>query len=308
MLIGKRQAIVSSNDRSPAALAELIVRAIAMAKTVPEDPYCGLAAPEELARDWPSLELALEGSPPSRRPRHLIARASEAEDAALAVTGVTNSEGAEASWGRSKVSLAASNGFAGSYSGALHSSISAKVLAGTGTGMERDYDYSTAVWAEDLLEAAATIGKRAGERAVKRLESSRARCRPARKCSVMFDPRVAGGMLRHLIGAINWAWRMPRAAPVFCKDKLGQRIFPAGLAAIIDDPHRRARPARQAIRRRRRAQSAPRHRRGRRAADLAVGSALRAAARLEEHRPCQPRHLRPARPGADQSLSWKPAR
>jgi PmbA protein len=228
VLIGKRQAIVSSNDRSPAALSELIERAIAMAKTVPEDPYCGLAAADELARDWPSLDLE---DPTEPAPEILIARAGAAEDAARAVPGVTNSEGAEASWSRSKVALVASNGFAGSYSG-THSSISAAVLAGAGTGMERDYDYSTAVWAEDLLDAAA-IGKTAGERAVKRLNPRKV---PTQKVPVVFDPRVAGGMLRHLVGAISGP-TIARGTS-FLKDKLGQRIFPAGLA-IIDDPHRR---------------------------------------------------------------------
>jgi PmbA protein len=228
VLIGKRQAIVSSNDRSPAALSELIERAIAMAKTVPEDPYCGLAAADELARDWPSLDLE---DPTEPAPEILIARAGAAEDAARAVPGVTNSEGAEASWSRSKVALVASNGFAGSYSG-THSSISAAVLAGAGTGMERDYDYSTAVWAEDLLDAAA-IGKTAGERAVKRLNPRKV---PTQKVPVVFDPRVAGGMLRHLVGAISGP-AIARGTSFF-KDKLGQRIFPAGLA-IIDDPHRR---------------------------------------------------------------------
>ncbi|HEY3916981.1 MAG TPA: TldD/PmbA family protein [Stellaceae bacterium] len=228
VLIGKRQAIVSSNDRSPAALGELLERAIAMAKTVPEDPYCGLAAPEELARDWPSLDLVDPTEPP---PETLIARAAAAEDAARAVAGVTNSEGAEASWSRSSVALAASNGFAGGYSG-THSSISAAVLAGTGTGMERDYDYSTAVWAEDLLDPQA-IGKSAGERAVKRLNPRKV---PTQKVPVVFDPRVAGGMLRHLVGAISGP-SIARGTS-FLKDKLGQRIFPAGLA-IIDDPHRK---------------------------------------------------------------------
>ncbi len=228
VLIGKRQAIVSSNDRSDAAIEELVARAIAMAKTVPEDPYCGLADPAELARDWPELELE---DPQEPEPEMLIARAKEAEEAARAVTGVTNSEGAEASWGRSKVSLAASNGFAGSYSG-THHSVSVAVLAGTGTGMERDYDYSTAVWAADL-EDAASVGKRAGERAVKRLNARKV---PTCQAPVVFDPRVAGGMLRHLIGAISGP-AIARGTS-FLKDKLGQRIFPAGLA-VIDDPHRK---------------------------------------------------------------------
>jgi PmbA protein len=228
VLIGKQQAIVSSNDRSPAALSELLERAIAMAKTVPEDPYCGLAAPEELAHDWPALDL---DDPTEPAPETLIARAAAAEDAARAVPGVTNSEGAEAGWSRSNVALVASNGFAGSYSG-THSSISASVLAGTGTGMERDYDYTTAVWAEDLLDPRA-IGKSAGERAVKRLNP---RKMPTQKVPVVFDPRVAGGIMRHMIGAISGP-SIARGTS-FLKEKLGQQIFPAGLN-IIDDPHRK---------------------------------------------------------------------
>lgn len=228
VLIGKRQAIASSNDRSAAALANLIERSIAMAKTVPEDPYCGLADPAELARDWPDLELDDPVEPPAEL---LIARAKEAEEAARAIPGVTNSEGADASWGRSRVSLVASNGFAGSYSG-THHSISAAVLAGTGTGMERDYDFTSAVWAEDLMDPKA-VGKSAGERAVKRLNARKvATC----QVPVVFDPRVSGGMLRHLIGAISGP-SIARGTS-FLKDKLGQRIMPAGMS-IIDDPHRR---------------------------------------------------------------------
>ncbi len=228
VLIGKRQAIVSSNDRSAAALAALIERAIAMAKTVPEDPYCGLADSSELARDWPDLDLV---DPQEPAPEALIAQAGAAEDAARAVAGVTNSEGAEAGWSRSRIALAASNGFAGSY-GMTHRSVSVAVLAGTGTGMERDYDFSSAIWGEDLADPVA-IGKSAGERAVKRLGARKvATC----QAPVVFDPRVAGGMLRHLVGAISGP-AIARGTS-FLKDKLGQRIMPAGIS-IIDDPHRK---------------------------------------------------------------------
>jgi PmbA protein len=228
VLIGKQQAIVSSNDRSRAALDELVERAIAMAHTVPEDPYCGIAAPEELAKDWPDLELDDPGEPP---PELLIERAAQCEEAARAVPGVTNSEGAEASWGRASIALVASNGFAGTYSG-THHSVSASVLAGTGTSMERDYDYSTAVWAKDL-ENPVAVGKSAGERAVKRLNPKKM---PTQRVPVVFDPRVAGGILRHLIGAISGP-AIARGTS-FLKDKLGQRIFPEGIV-IIDDPHKK---------------------------------------------------------------------
>ena len=228
VLVGKRQAIVSSNDRRETARGELVARAIAMAKTVPEDPYCGLADPSELARQWPDLDLV---DPQEPAPELLIARAAAAEDAARAVPGVTNSEGAEAGWSRSRIALVASNGFAGGY-GMTHHSVSAAVLAGSGTGMERDYDFSSAVWAEALTDPAA-IGKSAGERAVKRLGARKV---PTCQVPVVFDPRVAGGLLRHLIGAISGP-AIARGTS-FLKDKLGERIMPAGVT-VIDDPHRR---------------------------------------------------------------------
>ena len=227
VLVGQRQAIISSNDRNTARLDALVERAIAMAKAVPEDPYCGLADPAMLARDWPDLDLA---DPEEPAPETLTARAAAAEEAARAVDGVTNSEGAEASWSRGRVALAASNGFAGGYAATGHG-VSVAVLAGTGSGMERDYDYTSAIHAADL-EDPAVIGRRAGERAVKRLGARKvATCR----VPVVFDPRVAGSLLRHLIGAISGP-AITRGTS-FLKDKLGSRILPAGIA-VIDDPHK----------------------------------------------------------------------
>src|SRR5216684_933027 len=227
VLIGKRQAMVSSSDRSPGMLAELVERTLAMARAVPEDPFCGLADPEEITREWPALDM-LDPTEPSAEA--LIERARAAEEAALAVDGVTNSEGAEAGWGRSRVALVASNGFAGSYAGSSHG-ISASVIGGSGTGMERDYDYSSAIFAADLRDPA-EIGKSAGERAVKRLGAKKM---PTCRCPVVFDPRVARGFISHLLGAITGP-AIARGTS-FLKDRLGERIFPEAIT-IIDDPHR----------------------------------------------------------------------
>ena len=194
VFIGRQQAVVSSTDRSPQALAELVERAVAMARTVPEDPYCGIADPAEIAHAWPALDMLDPKEPAAEA---LIECARAAEEAALAVTGVTNSEGAEAGWGRSSVALAASNGFAGAYSGSSHG-VSASVIGGEGTGMERDYDFSSAVFAADLRDPA-EIGKSAGERAVKRLGAKKM---PTCSCPVVFDPRVARGVISHLRGSI----------------------------------------------------------------------------------------------------------
>jgi PmbA protein len=228
VFFGKRQAIASSNDRSAKALNEIVERAVAMARAVPEDPFCGLAAPDELARDWPDLDSSDPAEPAAAA---LIARAKAAEEAALAVAGVTNSEGAEAGWHRGFVALAASNGFAGAYAGSGHS-VSAAVLAGSGSGMERDYDFSSAVHAADLGDPAA-IGKNAGERAVRRLGARKvATC----QVPIVFDPRVSRGLLGHLVGAISGP-AIARGTS-FLKDKLGQRIFPESVT-ITEDPHRR---------------------------------------------------------------------
>jgi PmbA protein len=228
VFFGKRQATVSSNDRAPAALEGLAERAIAMARVVPEDPYCGIAAPEELARTVPALDICDTVEPGIET---LIERATAAEDAARAVRGVTNSEGAEAGWGRSKVVLAASNGFTGSYE-TSGQGVSVAVVAGDGTGMERDYDFSSAVYGADL-EDAATVGRRAGERAVKRLKPRKV---ASQKVPVVFDPRVARGLIGHLMGAISGP-SIARGTS-FLKEKLGQPIFAKGIT-VREDPHRR---------------------------------------------------------------------
>jgi PmbA protein len=227
VLIGKRQAIVSANERGTERFDELVERAIAMARAVPEDPYCGLASPEEIARRWPELDMF---DPVEPSPQVLIARAAEAEEAAQAVPGVTNSEGAEAGWGRSRLTLVASNGFAGSFAATGHS-LSVSVLAGSGTAMERDDDFTTAIHGSDLRDPRA-VGQRAGERAVRRLGARKvATC----QVPVVYDPRVSASLLRHLVGAIAGPSIARRTS--FLKDKLGQRIFPPGVV-VIDDPHR----------------------------------------------------------------------
>src|SRR5271168_1334697 len=228
VLIGKQQAIVSSSDRAPATLDELVARAVAMARAIPEDPFCGLAEPGEITKQWPALDM-LDPDEPSAET--LIERARAAEETALAVKGVTNSEGADAGWGRSRVALVASNGFAGSFAGSSHG-VSASVIAGSGTAMERDYDFASAVYGGDLRNPE-EIGRSAAERAIKRLG---ARKMPTGKVAVIFDPRVARSFISHLLGPISGP-SIARGTS-FLKDRLGERIFPEAIT-IVDDPHRR---------------------------------------------------------------------
>ena len=224
---GRRQAVASSTDVSAAALAELVERAHAMAGAVPEDPYCGLAEPGLLASDFADLDLCDADEP---APETLVERATAAEDAARAVDGITNSEGAEAGWSRGTVSLVASNGFAGAYSTSQHS-VSASVIAGEGTAMERDYDYAVARFAADLADAE-TVGTNAGERTVRRLGPRKA---PSARVPVVYDPRVARGLLSHLASAISGP-AIARGTS-FLKDRLGEPVFAAGVT-VTDDPLR----------------------------------------------------------------------
>jgi PmbA protein len=227
VLVGKRQAIVSTSDFKKEALVELAERAVAMAKAVPEDPYCGLADPSEIAKNYPKLDV-LDPTEPSEAELTVLVR--EAEAAARGVPGVSNSEGAEAGWGRSEFAMMASNGFYGGYARS-HSGLSVSVLAGDGTGMERDYDYSSTVYFADL-EKAAKLGKSAGEKAVRRLNPKKV---PTDKVPIVFDPRVSASIVGHLLGAINGA-SIARGTS-FLKDQLGQQVFADGIE-IIEDPHR----------------------------------------------------------------------
>jgi PmbA protein len=225
VFVGKRQAVVSTSDRSQAALAELVERAVAMARAVPEDPYCGLAEPEQLAKSWGDLDLADPVEPSVER---LIEMAQETEAAAMAVSGVTNSEGAEAGWGRSDIALVASNGFAGSYSRTSHS-LSVSVLAGEGAGMERDYDFTSAVHAGDLRDPA-EVGRGAGERAVRRLNPRKG---TTATLPVVFDSRISGGFVSALAGAVSGP-SIARGTS-FLRDRLGELVFGEDIE-IVDDP------------------------------------------------------------------------
>ena len=198
-----------------------------MAKAVPEDPYCGIADPDQLATEIHDID-SFDPSEPSAET--LVDWANRAEEAARAIDGITNSEGAEAGWGQATVSVAATNGFAQTYSGS-HYSLSASVLAGEGTAMERDYDYTGAVYAEDLMSPE-EIGRSAGEKAVKRLNPQKAE---TAQVSVIYDPRVSRGIVGHLASAINGS-SIARDTS-FLKDQMDQQIFGDNIN-IYDDPHR----------------------------------------------------------------------
>ena len=175
---------------------------------------------------YPELDL-IETYEPS--PHTLRAMAEEAEEAARAVEGITNSDGASASAGSGVFALATSHGFAGGYA-STHHSISVSVVGGEGAGKQRDNAWRTAHHASDL-PAAAEIGKLAGERTIARLGSARAKSGPM---PVVFDPRVAGTLLGHLIGAMSGSSIARRSS--FLLDKLEEQIFAPGIE-VVERPH-----------------------------------------------------------------------
>ena len=228
ILIGKRQAIASTSNISDPALDELLDRALAMAKVVPEDEFCGLAPEDLLAGDTPELDEADTTQPSAKTLNDLAVRA---ESAALAVNGVNNSEGGDAGWSRSLVALVASNGFSRTRV-RTGFSLGIAVLAGEGTAMERDYDWATAVHLEDLPEPE-EIGRRAGEQAVKRLGPRKVE---TAQVPIIYDPRVSEAIPTHLAGAINGA--AVARGTTFLKNKMGEQVMAKGLT-IIADPLRR---------------------------------------------------------------------
>ncbi|MFM5913334.1 MAG: TldD/PmbA family protein [Chakrabartia godavariana] len=229
VFVGRQSASASSSDLSVDAMAKLAERAVAMAGQAPEDAYAGLAPQDRLMTGAPADYDIDDGGDVS--PQDLRDRAMRAEDAARAVSGVTNSEGGSASAGRALIALATSGGFAGSYAGSSHG-VSASVLAGEGSDMQCDYSWHSTRHLGDLDDAA-KIGREAGERAVARLNPVRLK---SGSMPVIFDPRVAGSIIGHLIGAITGAAIARKTS--FLLDALDTEVFASGIT-IIDDPHRR---------------------------------------------------------------------
>jgi len=230
VLIGKRAAVVSGSDARPETLAAMAERAVAMARVAPEDPWIGLAAPEELSarRDGAGLDL-LEPAP-EPAPAALQDRALEAEAAALAVPGVSQVLKAVAGYGRTEIHLAATNGFSGGYARGSHSTYCV-AIAGEGTGMERDSHGDSRVYLEDL-ESPEEIGRKAAEQVLERMGARRP---PTGAFPVLYDERISSGLIGHLLAAING--RAVTRGESWLRSALGEQVLPAGLS-LVEDPLR----------------------------------------------------------------------
>jgi PmbA protein len=230
VLLGQRQANVSASDTRPDTLAAMAERAVAMAREAPDDPWCGLAAPDQIARDWDIAALDLVDPAPPPAASALADRALDAEDAALAVPGVSQVSSASTYFGRSEIHLAASNGFSGGLATTSHGT-SVVAISGEGLSMERDYHGEGRMHLADL-PAARDIGRIAGERAASRTGAGKP---PTGNFPVLFDERISSGLIGHMIGAINGA-SIARGQS-WLKDALGQQVLPRGMS-LVEDPFR----------------------------------------------------------------------
>ncbi|NOX39405.1 MAG: TldD/PmbA family protein [Alphaproteobacteria bacterium] len=230
VLVGQRQACVSSSDINPDTIRQMAERAVAMAKEAPEDASIGLATPEQLAKSWDmaALELADPMSEPD--PATLQRDALEAEAGALAVKGVAQVEGAGASYSSQSLHLATSNGFSGGYA-RTGRSISCAAISGEGLSMEQDYCGESRTFQSDLPDAT-KIGQIAGERAVARIAPKRP---PTGAYPVLFDERISSSLIGHFLAAINGASIVRGSS--WLRDALGKAVLPKGMS-LIEDPLR----------------------------------------------------------------------
>lgn len=230
VLVGKRQACVSSSDTKPDTLRQMAERAVAMAREAPEDPHAGLADPAQLARDTDTSTLDLYDPSDEPDPAMLQDQAARAEAAALRNKGISQVQSASAGYSRRHVHLAATNGFSAGYA-RTDRGLSCVAISGTGTAMERDYDYDSRVFQSDLRDAD-DIGARAAQRAVERAGARRPK---TGAYPVLFDERISSALIGHLLQASNGA-AIARGSS-WLRDALGAQVLPKGLS-VIEEPHR----------------------------------------------------------------------
>ena len=226
LIDNKRKVNLSSTNFTKDALIELVESAMSMIQSIPEDEFCGLADKEMLYKGDLDLDLVDNYIPENN---NLLNNSIEAEDSALSINGVTNSEGASSSYSKNKVFLATSDGFY-NYKEKTNYSSSISVIAGSGTKMERDYEYQSKVHNEDL-DTPKNIGEVAANRAVSRLNPKKVK---SNSVPIIFDPRVSGSLLSLFTGGISG--QAVARGTSFLKDKMEETIFTKDIQ-IIDDPH-----------------------------------------------------------------------
>ena len=229
VFVGNKIASVSTNENSEVAIKEVAQRAVEMAKIAPQDNFSFIAS-QEIIQAFPIDDTISVDSYDEVEPSIDIIRdrATEVEDAALSVKGITNSDGADASWGEGETLLMTSNGFFGSSKKSNHS-VSVVVIAEKDGKMERDYDYSSKVFGQDLKNLN-EIGLEAAKKTLAKIGA----IKPVTgKYPVIFDQRVSRSIASHFASAINGSAIARKTS--FLKDMLNKQIANTAIS-IIDDP------------------------------------------------------------------------
>ena len=230
VLLGQRQATVASSDTGAEAIAEMAERAVDMARVAPEDAHVGLADPDQLARHWDLGPLDLVDGTDLPAPAELERTALQAEAAALSHQGISQVDVAAASFARSAFHLAATIGFSGGWERTSHAT-DCVAISGEGLEMERDHCSESRIHRSDLPDAE-DIGHLAAERALAR---AGARKPETGAFPVLYDERIAGSLIGHLLHAANGS-AVARGSS-WLRDRLGKPVLPDGLS-ITENPHR----------------------------------------------------------------------
>ena len=230
VLIGQKQANIASSDIREATFQTMAERAVAMAKVAPDDPYCGLADPDQLATEWDLEALDLSDDTQSPEPAALQDMALEAEAAAQAVKGISKVQASGSGWSGNDVWLAGSNGFSAGYRRTSWST-SCVAITGEGLEMERDYYGDGRTHFADMMDPA-EIGRLAGERTAERFGATRP---PTGTYPILIDERVSSSIIGHLTGAVNGS-SIARGSS-WLKDALGEQVLPSHMS-LIENPHR----------------------------------------------------------------------
>jgi len=230
VLVNGRQACIATSDVRPDELAELSQRAVAMAQVAPEDPYIRQAEPGVFATDVDVASLDLFDPSPEPEASVLQDRALAAEAAAMDMDGVSQIQSSEAAFGDTRFHLATSQGFSDGYNRTGHQIVCVAV-AGEGTSMVRDHDYDSRTYHTDLRDPI-DVGQGAGNRTVASLNPRKP---PTGTFPVLYDERVSGTLIGHLLAASNGS-AVARGA-TWLRDKLGQSVLPAGMD-LVEEPHR----------------------------------------------------------------------
>lgn len=224
---GKQKGHASTSDLTPQALKDTVAAACNIAKYTAKDEFCGLADAELMAKDIQDLDLH---HPWPLTVDEAVVIAKACETAALEVDNrITNSEGASVSTGTGFFAYSNSHGFTGGYPTSRHG-ISCSVIAESTDNMQRDYWYSTARAPEDL-QSAEEIGRIAGRRTVRRLDS-----RKIKTCQVpvLFEATLASGLISSFVSAISGGNLYRKSS--FLLDSLGKQIA-SPLLTIDEAPH-----------------------------------------------------------------------